>query len=243
MALCDRLEAARVEREKTRDRLTTASLARLNAPDPETFRDDARFALDTLPALTARPNQIKQLRQTILNLAVRGKPVPQDRNNEPASELLKKIAVERGGLIQNRVIRHKQPPHSIEKSQPPFEVPQGWAWSRIGNAILFVQYGTSQKALHISEGVPVLTMGNIQNGKVVWGNEKSVSKTADDLPALFLNRFDILYNRTNSAELVGKTGVYLGEDHKRTFASYLIRLRPSLQWSAPRFLKATLHLT
>ena len=53
---------------------------------------DARFALDALPALTTRPDQIKQLRQTILNLAVRGKLVPQDPNDEPASELLKRIA-------------------------------------------------------------------------------------------------------------------------------------------------------
>ena len=94
MALCDRLEAARAEREATRDRLTTASLSRLNTPDPDavTFADDARFALRNLPALTARPDQIKQLRQTILNLAVRGKLVPQDPNDEPASELLKRIA-------------------------------------------------------------------------------------------------------------------------------------------------------
>jgi type I restriction enzyme S subunit len=73
MALCDRLEAARRGREAVRDRLAAASLARLNAPDPETFQADARFALDALPALTTRPDQIKQLRQTILNLAVRGK--------------------------------------------------------------------------------------------------------------------------------------------------------------------------
>ena len=91
MALCDRLEAARAEREATRDRLAAASLARLNAPDPDTFQDDARFALDALPALTTRPDQIKQLRQTILNLAVRGKLVPQDPEDEPASELLKRI--------------------------------------------------------------------------------------------------------------------------------------------------------
>jgi type I restriction enzyme S subunit len=78
MTLCDRLEAARAEREATRDRLTAASLARLNAPDPETFRDDASFALDVLPALTGRADQIKQVRQTILNLAMRGKFVPRD---------------------------------------------------------------------------------------------------------------------------------------------------------------------
>ena len=100
MALCDRLEAARAEREATRDRLAAASLARLNAPDPDTFHDDARFALDALPALTTRPDQIKQLRQTILNLAVRGKLVPQDPNDEPASELLKRIAAEKARLVK-----------------------------------------------------------------------------------------------------------------------------------------------
>lgn len=83
MALCDRLEAARAQRETTRDRLTTATLARLNtsespaSPDNDaakasSFQSDARFALKILPALTARPDQIKQLRQTILRLAVRG---------------------------------------------------------------------------------------------------------------------------------------------------------------------------
>jgi type I restriction enzyme, S subunit len=82
MALCDILEAARTKRESTRDRLTAASLSRLNVPDPDTFRDDARFALDALPPLTARSHQVKQLRQTILNLAVRGKLVPQDQDDE-----------------------------------------------------------------------------------------------------------------------------------------------------------------
>jgi len=82
MGLCDRLEAARAGRERSRDRLAAASLARLNAPDPETFQADARFALDALPALTTRPDQIKALRQTILHLAVRGKLVPQDASDK-----------------------------------------------------------------------------------------------------------------------------------------------------------------
>ena len=77
MALCDRLEVSRAERESRRDQLTTASLGRLNMPDPESFRDDACFALNVLPALTTRPDQVKQLRQTILDLAVRGKLVLQ----------------------------------------------------------------------------------------------------------------------------------------------------------------------
>jgi len=120
MALMDRLEAARTERESTRDKLTTASLARLNRPDPATIRDDARFALDSLPALTARPDQIRHLRQTILNLAVRGKLVPQDPNDEPASELLKRIAKTRGASGK----RQKELPEI--NADELGELPPGW---------------------------------------------------------------------------------------------------------------------
>jgi type I restriction enzyme, S subunit len=243
MALCDRLEAGRAHREATRDRLSAASLARLNAPDPDpaTFADHASFALATLPALTTRPDQVKQLRQTILNLAVRGKLVPQDPNDESASELLKRIAVDRADLTKHRAIRGEEPLAPIQPDELPFSVAEKWVWTRIGDAVLFTQYGTSQKSHPSEKGVPVLTMGNIQDGLVVWHNEKKIPETSDGLPALFLSKFDILYNRTNSAELVGKTGIYLGEDRMRTFASYLIRLRPSLEWTDPRFLNMAMN--
>ena len=92
MALCDGLEAARPKREATRDRLAAATLARLDAPDPDpsTFRSHAAFALENLGPLTSRVDQIKALRQTILNLAVRGKLVPQDPNDEPACCLMER---------------------------------------------------------------------------------------------------------------------------------------------------------
>ncbi len=84
MALCDRLEAAHAERESRRDRLVAASLHRLNQPaDPPDFRENARFHLRHLPRLATRPEHVQQLRQTILNLAVRGKLVPQDPNDKP----------------------------------------------------------------------------------------------------------------------------------------------------------------
>jgi type I restriction enzyme S subunit len=74
MALCNRLEAAQAERESRRDRLVAASLHRLNEPaDPPDFREHAQFHLRHLPRLATRPEHVQQLRQTILNLAVRGK--------------------------------------------------------------------------------------------------------------------------------------------------------------------------
>lgn len=237
MALCDKLEAARVRREATRDRLAAASLARLNAPNPDTFAADARFALDALPALTTRPDQIKQLRQTILNLAVRGKLVPHSPTDDPATKLLAGIIEERNELIGCGLIRRERDLTPVRHDQLPFTVPANWQWTKVGEAVLFTQYGTSQKAHQAEQGVPVLAMGNIQDGDVViYGHEKKIRSSSDELPALFLKNMDLLYNRTNSAELVGKTGIYLGQDEALTFASYLIRLRPSLKWTNPTFL-------
>lgn len=166
MALCDRLEAARAKREATRDRLAAASLARLNAPDPVTFHDDARFALDALPALTTRPDQIKQLRQTILNLAVRGKLVPQDPNDEPASELLKRIAKEKARLVKEGKAKRQDALPEVDLKQAPFELPGGWDWAR------FPEVGTfgRGKSKHRPRNDPALFKGGehlmIQTGDV-----------------------------------------------------------------------------
>ena len=243
MALCERLEAARAEREATRDRLATASLARLNAPDPDpdTFQNHAAFALENLAPLTTRLDQIKGLRQTILNLAACGKLVEQDPNDEPTGEALERIRIEREGLVQRKIIRLERPLAKIGTDEPPFEIPLQWQWKRIGEVALFTQYGTSTKSIPSEQGVPVLTMGNIQDGVVVWGNEKKIPATSDEFPALFLKQFDLLYNRTNSAELVGKTGIYLGEDDCKTFASYLIRVQLSKTSSSPRYMNLVMN--
>lgn len=140
MALCDRLEEARKTREETRDKLTVASLARLTAPDttPEDFPAHARFALEALPALTKRPDQIKTLRQTILNLAVRGKLVEQDPADEPAEELLKRLSVERDRLLNNGEIKKQKPILPIDAGEIPYEVPQSWKWARF-NEVAAIQ--------------------------------------------------------------------------------------------------------
>lgn len=98
MALCDELEAAQAKREDRRDRLVAATLHGLNNGDTEPgtntgldFTQSARFYLNHLPRLTTRPEHVHQLRQTILNLAVRGKLVPQDPDDEPAEVLLKRL--------------------------------------------------------------------------------------------------------------------------------------------------------
>lgn len=164
MALCDELEAARTEQEMKRDRLAAASLARLNTPDPETFRDDARFALDALPALTARPDQIKQLRQTILNLAVRGKLVPQDPADEPAEELYAKVERWRLYEIGRKNIRApRKPLLPIEKNEFPYGCPQGWMFARLGS-LIYIQSGDGLTAANMKDGPFPVFGGNGVNG-------------------------------------------------------------------------------
>jgi hypothetical protein len=85
-------------------------------PDPATFADDVRFALNNLAAFTTRPDQVKQLRQTILNLAVRGRLVPQDSNDESASELLKRIEREAGSKTTG----------TTRGDTWPGDLPKGW---------------------------------------------------------------------------------------------------------------------
>ncbi|MEJ8631805.1 hypothetical protein P0F65_22545 [Sphingomonas sp. I4] len=104
MALCDQLEGARAEREAARDTFTLSTLAKLNAPDPETFGQDARFALANLAPLTTRPDQIKQLRQTILNLGVRGKLMQQDAADEPAAKLFQRLQSEKARMAKAGII-------------------------------------------------------------------------------------------------------------------------------------------
>ena len=165
MALCDRLEAARMEREATRDRMTTASLSRLNAPDQDsaTFQNHAAFALNNLTPLTTRPDQIKALRQTILNLAVRGKLVPQDPNDEPASELLKHIAAQKAekkrktGDTRIKLALDPQP------DGLPMVLPHEWAVQSFENLFLFVDY-RGKTPPKTNAGIPLITAKNIRMG-------------------------------------------------------------------------------
>jgi type I restriction enzyme, S subunit len=189
MALCDRLEAGRQTREAMRDRLTSASLGRLNAPDPDSFRDDARFALDALPALTARADQIKQLRQTILNLAVRGKLVPQDPDDEPASELLKRI----GAQTNHRDFDAEH------------ELPTSWAWALIEDC--FAVSGGMQKTparTPRTNAFPYLGVGNVYRGRLDLGNVKKFELAAGELERFRLEPGDILVVEGNgSANEIG----------------------------------------
>lgn len=175
MGLCDRLESAQTERERRRDGLVAASLQRLNqtatATEPEQpndFRDHAAFYFNHLPSLTTRHVHIKQLRQTILNLAVRGNLVPQDPNEEPASELLKRILAEKARLEKGGRIRRQTHRLTTNQNELPFEVPSTWRWVRLGDlATLIGGYAYSSDSYVRQSSNQLIRLGNVKNDSLL----------------------------------------------------------------------------
>jgi type I restriction enzyme S subunit len=178
MALCDQLAAARQQRETTRDRLAAASLARLNQPDPDppTFRAHAAFALDNLAALTTRPDQVTALRQTILNLAVRGKLVPQDASDEPAAELLKRIAAEKARIVEEGKFKSLDTAISLDRLIPPFLIPETWIWCYLDDIAAIARGGSPRPIKSYltddPDGLPWIKIGDSVRGSIYINDAK-----------------------------------------------------------------------
>jgi type I restriction enzyme S subunit len=222
MALLDQLEQARTARETKRDRLTAATLGRLSEPDsaPEVFRGHATFAINTLPKLSTRPDQIKALRQTVLNLAVRGKLVPQDPNDEPAEELLKQIKELRSTIFTDTVASEEQP----------FQLPDGWSWSRICEICSKTGSGSTPrggKSAYFPTGVPFLRSQNIYNdglklNDVVFINEETHQK----MKGTHVLPQDLLLNITGGS--IGRC-CYVSKDFQRAnISQHVAIIRPHI---------------
>jgi type I restriction enzyme S subunit len=97
---------------------------------------------DNLPLLAGAPNGIKKLRELILELAVRGKLVPQDPNDEPASELLKCIAEEKARLMEKGRSREQKSVQEIDEASVPYMAATGWAWIKLGDISLIERGGS-----------------------------------------------------------------------------------------------------
>jgi len=104
------------------------------------------------------------------------------------------------------------------------ELPKTWRWASVDELVSMVQYGSSAKTSD-DPAVPVLRMGNIVDGKLDLGKLKYLPEDHEEFPDLLLEDGDLLFNRTNSPELVGKTAVFRGVEGSTSFASYLIRLK------------------
>lgn len=225
MALCDRLETAQTERESRRDRLVASSLHHLNnGSNADTFREHARFYFNHLPRLTTRPDHIKQLRQTILNLAVRGKLLPQDPTDEPADEMLARTMCQRQQKAREKGGKAPQPLLPISPDEVPYELPPGWVWEKLGN-IGDTNIGLTYSPQDLSQtGMPVLRSSNIQNGKIDLSDLIRVA--VEPKKSVLVELGDLLIcARNGSRALVGKAALIERLAEKTAFGAFMAIFR------------------
>ena len=169
----------------------------------------------------------KKLRQKILDLAIRGKLVPQDPNDEPASVLLERIRAEKERLIKEGKIKRSKKstsdtPHY--ENEVPFEVPKSWEWTTIGEIASSILYGVSESAKEIGQ-YKLLRITDIQNNKVNWETVPFTDYDKNKAPAYLLTDGDIVFARTGAT--VGKSYLVEGLKDSAIYASYLIRVQTS----------------
>ena len=177
MALCDRLEAQQGEAARVQAHWTQAALDQLaESGDADEFARNWQALADHFDTLFATPASIDALDATLLQLAVRGKLVPQNAADEPASELLKHIRAEKDRLIATGQIKRDKPLPPIADDEKPFELPEGWEWARINeipknveNAITDGPFGANLKTEHYidSPGYRVIRLQNIGHGEFI----------------------------------------------------------------------------
>ena len=189
----------------------------------------------------------KALKQKILDLAIRGKFVPQDLNDEPASVLLEKIRAEKQQMVKDGMLKSKDLKNDTVifvgednlhyekfsdgtikclKDEIPFEVPAGWSWCRLKN-ISTTNIGLNYHPEDIDEqGVAVLRSNNIKDSIIDYSDLVKVNCTIKENQ--YLNNHDILIcSRNGSKNLVGKCAVYEGDPERFSFGAFMAVLRTS----------------
>ena len=179
----------------------------------------------------------KALRQKILDLAIHGKLVPQDPNDEPASVLLERIRDEKERLIkEGKIKRSKKTKVTSDKphyENVPFEVPSSWVWTTVGEISQSILYGVSESAK--SQGAyRLLRITDIQDNTVNWDTVPFTDYENEKAEAYLLKDGDILFARTGAT--VGKSYLVNSLKEKAIYASYLIRVQTN-HYVLPAFVK------
>lgn len=186
-------------------------------------------ALDTIDTLQSQyQDNLAILKSKIIDAGIQGKLTEQLPEDGNAEELYQQIQREKLALEKAGKIKKSKPLPPISDEEKPFDLPDNWRWVSVGDACTNIQYGTSKKSSETGK-VPVIRMGNLQGGRIVYDK---LAYTSDDseIEKYPLEVNDLLFNRTNSMELVGKTAIYKGE-MPAIYAGYLVRVTPVLMVS------------
>jgi type I restriction enzyme S subunit len=225
MAFCDELEKKKEKRESRRISLNNACLDKLlSSREPEEFQEHWQRIVDHFDILYHHPGNVAKLKQAILQLAVMGKLVPQDPDDEPAEVLFEKIKQEKEQLIKEGKIKRQKPLPPITDDEKPFELPKSWEWVKLAQISKIIHYGYTASADNTITNVRLLRITDIQNDKVNWESVPGCKISDSNLKSYELKNGDLLIARTGGT--IGKTYLVQNLSECAVFASYLIRAVP-----------------
>jgi type I restriction enzyme S subunit len=211
MALCDQLELRQEDSLQTHQTLVKTLLGALtSASDPGQFSSAWKMIESNFDTLFTTERSIDELKQTILQLAVMGKLVPQDPNDEPASELLKKIAAEKSQLIDAGKIRKTKKLPTIGEDEIPYRLPEAWSWNRLNEIISILGDGIHGTPEYDPNGQYYFINGNnLSDGKIeIKPETKKVSEQEYKLHKKPLDETTVLVSINGT---IGRVAFYCNE--------------------------------
>jgi type I restriction enzyme S subunit len=201
MGLCDRYEAAKQTRDNLRQKLRESAIASLmNAATDKEL--DAAWAIvrDNWHNLSQQPEDVDGLRKSVLQLAARGKLVPQEQRDECANQLLQKAIQEKALMAQAGLIPKPKQSLPISEDDCPFSLPSSWAWVRLENICSHIVDCLHRTPKYQDEGYPAIRTSEMQPGKILFDQARKVGREEYELQTqrLVPKAGDIFYSREGS---------------------------------------------
>jgi len=176
MALCDQLEAQQKQKTKTRVAINNASLDKLlNSQTPTEFTQNWQRISNNFHNLYDNLENLTKLRIAILQLAVQGKLVAQEKSEESAASLLDQINAVKNKLVNEKKLRRNKYSEGIPEEEKPYHIPPNWKWVRLSD-VYDVRDGTHDSPKYHPQGFPLVTSKNLSSGRLELDNVKYISK-------------------------------------------------------------------
>lgn len=234
MFLCDQLEQQSLSSLDAHQQLVETLLTTLiESQNAEEFNDNWARISQHFDTLFTTEASIDALKQTILQLAVMGKLVPQDPNDEPASELLKRIEQEKAQLVKEGKIKKQKQLPPISDDEKPFELPEGWEWSLIDDLALVTGGIQKQpKRRPANNHYPYLRVANVQRGNINTDDLERFELEDHELKSWSLKHGDMLIVEGNgSADEIGRCAIWEQPIDDCVYQNHLIRVRQYIDGS------------
>lgn len=244
MALCDRLEAQQTDADSAHAQLVQALLNSLTqASHADDFAQSWQRLAEHFHTLFTTESSIDALKQTLLQLAVMGKLVPQDPSDEPASEYVHRIQIEKQRVLAQSKARKQKVLDTASRQEPPFEAPTGWSWQVVDDLLHVTGGVTLGRKLRDRKlvSLPYLRVANVQRGHLELAQIKEIEVPEDEVEKYLLQDGDLLITEGGDWDKVGRTAVWRSELPDCLHQNHVFRARSVIPDWEPRWAEMYLN--